>query len=96
MGLFSNLIMSLIHLLLIATDIIFFFLVTTLLCHKWRTSWLIAFNSIGKPLVDWFTGYIQKTTSHITDKTFSQRALLVVGMLALVFIRFLLVALFSK
>lgn len=96
MGLFSNLILSLIHFTLIFIDVLFFFVVVRMLCYRRQCRWLNALDSAGKPLVDWLTGYIQKGVGHINHKIYSQKALLVIGMLTLMFARFFLVALFSE
>jgi len=96
MGIFINLMLSVLHLLLIFIDVLFFFIFARILCYRWEFSWLRALNSIGKPLVDWFTSYIERAINRINNKTYSQKALLVIGMLTLMFARFFLVALFSE
>jgi len=96
MGLFTNLILSLIHVLLIAIDLMLFFLLAKILTYKWQNSLLTAFNSVGKPVVDWFTNYLEKGVHHLSSKTYSQKMLLVIGMLVLMFARLMLVALFCE
>jgi len=96
MGLFSNLLFSIIHLVLLAIDIVSFFVLVRLLCYRWKTGWLKALDATGAPVVDGFTGCIRKTASRLTKKTYTPRAQLITAMLVLVLIRTLLVALFSK
>lgn len=96
MGLFTNLIVSVIYLAMLFIDILFIFVVARILHYKWQFSCLSALNSIGKPLVDWFTGHIEKAVGHISNKTYSQKALLVIGMSTLMLARFFLDTLFSK
>lgn len=91
-----RLILSLIQLLLVAIDILLFFILVKILCYRLNLALLTALDSIGTPLVDWFIEYIRKALGHISQKYFSRRALLVTGMLALMFLRLLLGALFSK
>lgn len=98
MGLFTDLILSLVSLILLAIDIIFFFVLVRMLSLRWCTPWLVAFNSTGKPLVDWFISQLQTRIGRITSKSYSDKALLVAGMVILIFVRFFLgtVALLSK
>jgi hypothetical protein len=96
MGILPNLLLSFVHLLLIAIDVTTFFVLIRILCHRWHFSWLESFNSVGKPLVDGFTVHIQKLVKHISHKSFSQRGLLNIGIVTLVIVRILLVALFRK
>jgi len=63
MGLLTNLILSFVHLFLVATDILFLVLLARVLSYRWQPRWLTAFNSMGKPLVDWFTSHVHKTVA---------------------------------
>jgi len=83
MGVFGNLISGFVHLCLVAADILFFFLILKLLCYRWDNRWLRAFAAAGTPLVDWYTGCIQKGLSCINCKTHSEKLLTVLGALAL-------------
>lgn len=96
MGLLTHLILSFVHLLLVAIDLLFFFTLVRLLCYRWQSRWLTAVNSAGRPLVDWFSGYVQKGLNHFAHGNFSEKAVLLVGMSTLTLARFVLVALFSK
>lgn len=96
MGLFSSLLLSIVHLMLLAIDILSFFILVRLLCYGWHAGWLKALDTTGKPVVDWFIDYVQRIATHLTTTKYSQRAQLAAGMLVLVLIRSLLVALFGK
>jgi hypothetical protein len=95
MGILINLILSLVHLFLVATDILFFLILMKMLSYRLQTKWLTAFNSLGKPVVDWFAGQLKKGLCHLSKKTFSERAILLVGMLILMLARLFTVVLFS-
>ena len=96
MGIVTNLILSVIHLFFVATDILFLLLLVKMLSYRWQHQWLMAFNSMGKPVVDWFTGYIDRGLTHFSKKTFSQRIVLFIAMLAISLLRIFIVALFSQ
>ena len=96
MGLFMSLIFSIVHLTLLALDIICFFVIIRMLCHRVDRVWLKTFDSVGGPLVDLYVSYLRKAINRISSKTFSQAALLNIAMLTLVIVRIFLVALLSK
>jgi hypothetical protein len=96
MGLLRNLIISVLNLAFVATDILFLFVIVRMACYRWNIPWLRAIDSAGKGLLDWFAIFTRRIVSHFTNRYFSQKSLLIIGMTAIIFIRFFLVALFSK
>jgi hypothetical protein len=96
MGIMTNLLLGFVHLVLLALDIICFFVIVRMLCHRVDRVWLKTFDSVGGPLVDLYISYLQKVINRISSKTFSQAALLNIAMLTLVIARIFIVALFSK
>jgi len=96
MGIVTHLILSVIHLFFVATDILFLLLLMRMLSYRWQHHWLMAFNSVGEPVVDWFTGFIERGLTHFSKKTFSQRMVLFIAMLTISFLRIFIVALFSQ
>lgn len=96
MGIMTNLLLGFVHLVLLALDIICFFVIVRMLCHRVDRVWLKTFDSVGGPLVDLYVNYLQKAIKHISSKTFSQAALLNIAMLTLVIAKIFIVALFSK
>ena len=92
----TNLLLGFVHLVLLALDIICFFIIIRMLCYRINRSWLNTFDSVGGPLVDLYVSYLQKTINRISSKTYSQTALLNIAMLTLVMARIFIVALFSK
>ena len=95
MGLFTNILISFIHLIIMAIDILSFFVLTHLLSYKWHYKWLQAFDALGKPLVEWYSTATQNAIDRVTRKTNSNQALLAWGLLFLVLIRWILTALFN-
>lgn len=96
MDIFTSLILSVLNLLFIAIKILIFFIIVRIACYRWDVPWLRAIDSAGNRLIGWYTKYVRRAMSFISHRTYSQRTILVIGMIALVFARFLLVALFSK
>ena len=96
MGILTNLILSVLNLVFIAIDILIFFLIARIACYRWNPPWLRAIDYAGDRLIGWFTEYVRKAVGLVTNKIYSPRMILIIGMIALIFARFLLVALFSK
>ena len=96
MGILINLLLGFVHFVLLALDIICFFVIIRMLCHRVNRPWLKTFDSVGGPLVDLYVSYLKKAINRISSKTFSQAALLNIAMLTLVITRIFIVALFSK
>ncbi len=96
MGLLIHVLLIAVHLILIAIDLMVFFMLVRSLCCRWRTPWLIALDSTGRPIVDLFTGHVQAGIRRISRRNCSQNTTFLVGMLVLVFLRLSLVALFSR
>jgi hypothetical protein len=93
MGLFANLVLGSVHLLLAAADVLFLLLLARILGYRWQPAWLTAINSAGKPLVDCFTSHIERRLDRLGLKVPSERTVLFVGMLALSAVRILVVLL---
>ena len=81
-----------VYLLMIAIDVLMFFAIIRLLCGKWATPCLGAFDATGTPIVDWFTNHIERVLYRLSNKTFSQRTQLSIGIAVLVLARTLLTA----
>ena len=96
MGLFTNLVLGLVHLLLAAADVLFLLLLARMLSYRWQPAWLTAINSAGKPVVDWFTSHIERGLDRLGLRAPFERTVLFVGMLALSTIRILVVLLLGR
>ena len=91
MGLLTNLVLGLVHLTLVAADVLFLLLLARMLGYRWQPPWLLAVNATGKPVVDWFTGRIERGLDHLGLKAPFERTVLLLGMLALSTARILVV-----
>ena len=96
MGIMTNLLFSFVHLILLALDIICFFVIIRMLCHRINKTWLKTFDSVGGSLVDLYISYLQKMINRVSTKRFSTPALLNIAMITLVIVRILIVAVFRK
>lgn len=96
MGLLPNLVLSLVHLLLVTVDILFLAMLATTLSYRWQPPWLMAVNSAGKPVVDWFASRVERALNYFTRKAPSRRTVLFIGMLAISLMRLLVTALFQR
>ena len=96
MGIFTNLILSVLNLVFIAIDVLTFFVMVRIACYRWNTRWLRTIDSAGNRLIGWFTEHVRKAMSLISNRIYSQRTILVIGTISLVFARLILAALFSK
>jgi len=90
MGLLTNMVLGLVHLFLVAVDILFVLLLATMLSYRWQAPWLTAINAAGKPAVDWLTGQIERSLGRFGQKVPSEGVVLFIGMLAISLIRLLL------
>jgi len=93
MGLLINLVVGAIHLGLLATDLVFLCLLLRMLSLRWPVPGLLAFNSLSRPLVEWFTGHVDRISQRAGSKPLSERTSLFVGMLVLSVLRMLVVVL---
>jgi len=67
-----------------------------MLCCRINRNWLNIFDSVGKPLVDLYASYVQKTMSRISAKRFSTPGLLNIAMVTLIIMKIFLIALFKR
>jgi uncharacterized protein YggT (Ycf19 family) len=91
MGLLTNLILGLVHLVLVAADVLFLLLLARMLSYRWQPPWLTAVNAACKPVVDWFTGCLEKGLDRLGLKAPFERTVLFLGMLAISTARILVV-----
>ena len=96
MGIFMRLILSLTHFVLLAIDILCFFLIIRMLHTRLNWAWIHTFDGVGGSLVDLYISYLQKTVAHFSSKRFSSVALLNIAMITLVVVRILVVAIFGN
>ncbi len=88
MGLLTNLILGLAHLLLVVVDLLFVLLLARMLSYRWHSRWLTAVNTAGRPYLDWLTRRIERTLRRVGQKAPSERIVLFVAMVAISLMRF--------
>jgi len=81
--------------IIIFIDVMLFLTFFRLISYRWHHRWLDTLNSKTKPVIDWYSGYIQKGLMRCTKRYFPEKITLFIGMLVLMFIRFTLAALLS-
>jgi hypothetical protein len=84
-------VVGIVHLIVVSIDLLFLLLLIRALSLRWPTRGLLAFNSMGQPVVDWFTGYVGRAAQHFGSKPLSQRMQLFIGMLLICLIRLVVV-----
>lgn len=90
MGLLTNLLLGLIHLLLVAIDILFLLLLATMLSYRWQPPWLTALCSAGRPVVGWLTRHLERGFHYLGRQVPSERTVLFIAILAVWVLRLLL------
>jgi len=96
MGIFMSLILSAVHLALLALDILCLFVIIRMLHSRFNCAWINTFDGVGGSLVDLYISYLQKIINRISTKKFSVPALLNIAMITLIVIRIIIVAIFHQ
>ena len=96
MGIFMSLVLSIVHLTLLALDILCFFVIIRMLHSKLNWTWINTFDGVGGSLVDLYVSHLQKIINRVGTKRFSTPALLNIAMITLVIARIFLIAIFGK
>jgi len=96
MGMFMYLILSFVHLFLLALDILCFFVIIRMLRSRLSYIWIKTFDDVGGSLVDLYVSCLQKIVNRVSTKRFSTPGLLNIAMITLIVIRILIVAIFGQ
>lgn len=95
MGLIVNILLSIVHLILCITDIMFILIVLKIVHDRWQIRWmepiLVAVRPITSAVLNWFHPLVRK----VTGRSFPERIHLVVLVICLTIFRFLLVIIFG-
>ena len=83
MALIEHLLCGLIHVVAIALDVLFFFVLLRLAAYRFCSEWLAAFNRAGAPLVDRFSACVRRGMARLSDRSYSDKTTLAIGLLAL-------------
>jgi len=87
-GLLGHLVLGLVHFAVIATDVVFFFLLVRLLAMRWPNRIVVGLDGIGSPLVETLTSAVG---SRLPGASMKGRLLLVAALLTVFRLGLLLV-----
>ena len=93
MGLLTNLLFGVVHLGVVAIDVLFLCLLVRMLSLKWPLRGLLAFNTLSQPMVDWFISHIDRIAQRAGSRSLAEPTVLFVGMVALAAFRLVVVGL---
>lgn len=92
MGLLENLLISIVHITLIATDILFMILFLKIVNDRWQITWaqpiLTAVRPATSAILDWFHSLVLR----VSGRTYTEKTLIVLLMIFLMIIRILVVS----
>lgn len=83
MVLIESLLYGVIHMMATVLDVLFFFVLLRVAAYRSSLAWLTAFNRAGAPLVDRFSACIRQGLSRLSDRSYSDKTTLVVGLLTI-------------
>lgn len=96
MALIENSLAGAMNLVCVGMDIVCFFLFIRLLSCRFNAAILTAFDRTGKPLVDWFMRFSERTVAHFTSRPLTVPQLIAAQLFTLWLLRWLIVALLSR
>ena len=92
MGLLTILIQSMSHLFLIGLDVVIFFVLIRLARLKWHHNLLAAMDSLGTPIVGWFSLTVKAVLKKTGAKSLTENTVLILGLLLLCIVRIVLIS----
>ncbi len=96
MGLLTNLLFGVVHLGVVAADVLFLCLLVRMLSLKWPLRGLLAFDTLSRPIVDWFTSHVDRIARRAGSESPAEPTALFIGMLALAALRLIVVGLCTR
>jgi len=93
MGLTHNLLAGIFHLVLVATDLIFLAIMLKVIYDRWHFTWLDNIANTIAPFIMSLTTTTQTLTLKLTTHHYSEKALLVILLTILLFIRLIIASL---
>lgn len=96
MGLISHLIISIIHLVFVATDMLLMMILIRATYNLWHFNWLRPLNNATQPVMSLITDYLGACATKMTGKTYPEKTLLILFIVGMTFLRFLIAGLFAN
>ncbi|MCF7955177.1 MAG: hypothetical protein K9M75_05190 [Phycisphaerae bacterium] len=90
MGLVQNILLGFIHLFFVAIDLFFLMLIVKSVHDRWKPVFLDKFSEVAEPLIDNTLAYLHDLTLAITRKTYSDRTLAIMLLVAMSLLRFII------
>lgn len=95
MGLLENLLISIVHITLITTDILFMILFLKIVEDRWQITWAKPFLIVVRPamstVLDWFHSLVLR----VIGQSYTEKTLMVLLMIFLMIIRILVTSIVS-
>jgi len=93
MGLFQNLLISIVHLLFVAMDMLMTIILIKVIYQRWRPEYLRQINNAVEPVLNSATGYFEMWVVRITGRTYADKTLTVILILFMSLVRFVIISL---
>jgi len=90
MGLIQNLLLSVVHLVFVALDILVVMVLVKVVYDRWRPEWLRSVSNAVEPVMNFVTGSLGAWVERATGKIYSERMLLALFIIFLWLIRFVI------
>ena len=90
MGLINNLLMCAIHLLFVVMDILMTMVLIKVIYQRWQPEWLRQINNAVEPVMISITGHLGAWVTRITDRTYTDKTLILIFILCLLAVRFVI------
>ena len=87
MGLTHNLLTGIFHLVFVATDFLFWAVVLKVIYDRWHFTWLKKITDTIDPLLTHLTATVRTLTLRLTANHYSEKVLLLILLISLLFIR---------
>ncbi len=75
MGLISNLLVGIIHLVFVAMDVFLLMIIIKLVYQRWEPIWLKQIIKVVEPLMDFILNYFREIMVKIAGKRYSEKTL---------------------
>ena len=95
MGLLENILLSIVHLALCITDVLFILIVLKIVHDHWQVRWMEPILTAVRPLMSAALNWFHPLIFRVTGRAFPERTLLVLLAICLTIFRFLVVSLFG-
>ena len=93
MGLINNFSVFVVHLLFVVMDILLVMIAAKVIYNRWKPSWLKQAVEAVEPIIGFVLNHLKMLLTKITNKTFSERTLMLLIIICLSLLRLLTIGL---